>query len=146
MSGPPGTGHANLSHQQVTTTTGNPMKLFNLGVALIFTTFMATDGALAQTGSECVFTIHNDTEQNTLMGFYTSDDDGETWSSNWLSDRLEPGQTASAEFSADTCACDQSFQAGWLDVNGGEALDDEHTIDICEASNVYLGDNEVSFD
>lgn len=125
---------------------GNLMKLLKLSAALIFASLVSATGALAQTGSECVFTIHNDTDENTLTGFYTSDDDGATWSSNWLSERIKPGQTAKAEFAADTCSCAQSFQAGWLDVNGGEALDEEHTIDICEASNVYLGDNEVTFD
>ena len=63
-----------------------------------------------------------------------------------LARNMKPGQSAVAEFTADTWACHQVFQAGWLDVNGGETLDEEHTIDICEASNVYLGDNEVSFD
>ncbi len=137
---------ANLPPGRMTTTMGNLMKLLNLSAALIFASFVSATGAFAQTGSECVFTIHNDTEENTLTGFYTSDDDGATWSTNWLGEKIKPGQTATAEFSADTCSCDQSFKAGWLDVNGGEALDEEHTIDICEASNVYLGDNEVLFD
>jgi hypothetical protein len=130
----------------MTTTTGIKMKLLNASAALIFASLMSATGALAQTGSECVFTIHNDTAENTLTGFYTSDDDGATWSANWLARNMKPGQSAVAEFTADTCSCDQVFQAGWLNVNGGETLDEEHTIDICEASNVYLGDDEISFD
>lgn len=107
---------------------------------------ISTAGAFAQTGSECVFTIHNDTNNNTLIGFYTSPDDGANWSENWLNQDMEPGQTATAEFTADTCACNQVFQAGWLGEGDEEVMDDPHTIDICEASNVYLGDDSISFD
>tara|TARA_R110002020_G_scaffold28146_1_gene89937 strand:+ start:4951 stop:5322 length:372 start_codon:yes stop_codon:yes gene_type:complete len=123
------------------------MTLTRLAVALALSAFFAVPSALAQSGAECVFTIHNDTKVNTLIGFYTSEDDGETWSDNWLGGKMAPGQTARAEFTADTCACDQVFQAGWLaEDDVSEVLDDPHTIDICEASNVYLGDDEVSFD
>ncbi|WP_245271046.1 hypothetical protein [Hoeflea phototrophica] len=119
------------------------MKKAILAAAFVLTT---TAGAFAQTGSQCVFTIHNDTSSNTAIGFYTSPDDGANWSANWLSQDLEPGQAAIAEFTADTCYCDQVFQASWLGEGGGEVFDDPHTIDICEASNVYLGDDEISFD
>ncbi|OCW58892.1 hypothetical protein AWJ14_21205 [Hoeflea olei] len=121
--------------------------LASLAVTLAFAAFLPLPAANAQSGAECVFTIHNDTDRNTLTGFYTSEDDGDSWSDNWLDDRLEPGQSARAEFSADTCACDQVFQAGWLSADKrSEILDDPHTIDICTASNVYLGDDEITFD
>ena len=122
------------------------MKLIKLSLALLFAAFISATGAFAQSGAECVFTIHNDTANNTLIGFYTSPDDGANWSSNWLGQNMDPGQTATAEFTADTCACDQVFQASWLGEGGTEVFDDPHTIDICEASNVYLGDDSVSFD
>lgn len=123
------------------------MKLLTLSAALLFTSLISAIGAAAQSGAECVFTIHNDTDENTLTGFYTSEDDGNTWSDNWLGRQMAPGQSAKAEFTADTCACDQVFQAGWLgEDNASEIMDDPHTIDICEASNVYLGDDEVTFD
>lgn len=120
--------------------------LIKLSASIALAAFIAATGAQAQTGSECVFTIHNQTEKHTLIGFYTSPDDGANWSDNWLNEDMAPGQTAMAEFTADTCACDQVFQAGWLSADGDEVLDEPHTIDICQASNVYLGDNEVSFD
>jgi len=122
------------------------MKFIKLSAALLFAAFISTTGALAQSGAECVFTIHNDTADNTLMGFYTSPDDGENWSTNWLGENMKPEQSATAEFTADTCVCDQEFKASWLGEGGVEVFDDPHTIDICQASNVYLGDDEVSFD
>jgi len=122
------------------------MRLVKLSFALLFAAFISATGAFAQSGAECVFTIHNSTANNTVIGFYTSPDDGANWSANWLGQDMDPGQEATAEFTADTCYCDQVFQASWLGEGGTEVFDDPHTIDICNASNVYLGDDEVSFD
>lgn len=101
--------------------------------------------ALAQgTGAEGYFNVVNDTSDNTVVGFYTNDGSG--WSENWLSVAIEPGQHTRAQFHANTGPCDQTLQIGWLGTDGGEVLDDPIDINICEASNVYLGDNEVTFD
>ncbi|MFT6912852.1 MAG: hypothetical protein ACJAQW_001457 [Paracoccaceae bacterium] len=106
---------------------------------------LAPVGGFAQTtGSSGEFTIYNDTSIHTLTGFYTNDGDG--WSANWISVSLAPGEAAVAGFYADTGACDQDFMAGWLSESGDEVLDEPHYIDICEASNVYLMDNNVEFD
>ena len=112
--------------------------------AALFTVF-AAGAALAQgTGSEGYFQIYNNTTNNIVVGFYTNDGSG--WSTNWLNDIVEPGQGATAEFTADTGACDQHFQVGWLAEDDSEVLDDPISIDICEASNVYLDDNEIYYD
>ena len=102
--------------------------------------------ALAQgTGSEGYFTIYNDTGGNVVVSFYTNGGSG--WSDNWLTtDALMPGENAAAEFYADTGACDQVFQVGWLGGDGSEVLDEPISIDICSASNVYLDDNQIYYD
>ena len=95
-------------------------------------------------GSEGEFVIHNDTTRNVVVGFYTNDGSG--WSANWLEEAMMPGEAFHAAFVADEGYCDQTFQVGWLGKDDSEVLDDPINIDICEASNVYLADNEIFFD
>ena len=108
------------------------MTLIKTSAAILFTSAITATGAFAGTGADGVFTIHNDAETNVVSGFYTSEDEGETWSTNWLSIQVRP--------------CEQVLQVGWVGDGGGEVLDEPISIDICEASNVYLEDNDVSFD
>jgi len=98
----------------------------------------------AGTGSQGYFQIYNNTEGNVAVGFYTNDGSG--WSENWLAEDLMPGESARAEFHADSGNCDQVFQIGWLGESGDEVMDEPISIDICEASNVYLDDNEIYYD
>ncbi|MBP0483600.1 hypothetical protein [Sagittula salina] len=102
--------------------------------------------ALAQTGAAGEFTVVNDTDDNLITGFYTSED-GETFSDNWLAAPLGPGEAAGATFHADSGACTQYFVVGWAADDGiSEVEDDVTEIDICDASVVYLGDNEISYE
>tara|TARA_R110002020_G_scaffold15140_55_gene53479 strand:+ start:2366 stop:2734 length:369 start_codon:yes stop_codon:yes gene_type:complete len=101
--------------------------------------------AFAQgTGSQGYFEIHNNTDANIVVGFYTNDGTG--WSQNWLDDALDPGDAAVAEFAADTGNCDQLLRVGWAGADGGEVVDEPIAIDICAASNIYVDDNEIFFD
>jgi hypothetical protein len=115
-------------------------------IALFAATFFALSplASHAQSGAGGEFTVHNITEGNVVVGFYTNDGSG--WSNNWLSEQMLPNQTATAAFFAETGACDQVFQVGWLGDNGTEVLDEPISINICEATNVYLADNEIYFD
>ena len=107
---------------------------------------LAAAGAHAQgTGSEGYFQIYNDTTNNIVVSFYTNDGSG--WSDNWLEGvEISPGESAQAQFAADTGACDQVFAVGWLGSDGSEIVDDPISIDICAASNVYLNDNEIYYE
>ncbi len=118
----------------------------DVSAALVLALAMAwATVAFAQgTGSSGFFEIHNDTGSNIVVGFYTNDGSG--WSANWIDEALDPGESAVAEFTADTGNCDQLLRVGWAGDDGREVLDDPISIDICAASNVYLGDNEIAFD
>jgi len=116
----------------------------SLAVAGFVTASLFGAVAFAQSGSGGTFSIYNNTAGNVVVGFYTNDGNG--WSSNWLSENMMPEQSASAEFFAETGSCDQLFQVGWLGGDGSEVMDEPISINICEATNVYLGDNEISFD
>lgn len=112
-----------------------------LAVAAVF----SVGSAAAQgTGKNGVFTVHNDTPGNTVVGFYTND--GAGWSTNWLSEKLEPGDTTKMEFTKGGGACKQTLRVGWLSKSGGEVKDKPIGIDICQTTNVYLHDNEITFD
>ena len=115
-------------------------------LAALAAAHLCASTALAQgTGSEGYFTIYNDTTDNIVVGFYTNDGSG--WSDNWLAtDALMPGDSALAEFQDESGPCEQVFAVGWLGANGSEIVDDPIAIDICDASNVYLGDNEITYD
>lgn len=120
------------------------MKFYKSTATLLFAASVAATGALAQSGSEGIFTIHNSTESNVVVGFYT--DDGTGWSANWLSEHLSPGTQAEAEFTSDSANCDQTLRIGWLGENNEEVMDEPISIDICEATHVYLEDNEIYFE
>ncbi len=120
------------------------MKHSLLSVLFIIGTMVFTLTASAQSGSQGVFNVYNNTTNNIVIGFYTNDGSG--WSDNWLDDDLEPGEGAQAEFFADSGLCEQLFQVGWLGEDDSEIMDEPISIDICEASNVYLDDNEIYFD
>ena len=121
------------------------MRILKLTFGVAVGLAMFCTAALAQgTGSEGYFQIYNNTGNNVVVGFYTNDGSG--WSANWLGDAIQPAESATAEFNAETGSCDQVFQVGWLGADGGEVLDEEIGIDICAASNVYLDDNEIYYD
>ena len=119
-----------------------------LGVSqmLVVAGMMAAAPAFAAdgTGKNGVFTIHNETAGNTVVGFYTNDGGG--WSTNWMSSLLKPGDSTDMKFSKPGGKCRQTLRVGWLGKGGGEVKDDPIGIDICKATNVYLHDNEITFD
>lgn len=114
--------------------------------AVLISTLIASPAALAQgTGAEGFFEIHNDTDGNVVVGFYTNDGSG--WSTNWLSDALNPGERSVARFDAPSGNCEQTLRVGWRGEDPAqEVLDDPINIDICDASNVYMGDNKITYD
>ena len=115
------------------------------GAAFLAGAFGISAAALAEgTGKNGQFTIKNETANNTVVGFYTNDGSG--WSKNWLSSNLKPGDERGMKFTKPGGKCKQTLRVGWLGKSGGEVKDDPINIDICDASNVYLRDNKVTYD
>jgi hypothetical protein len=112
--------------------------------AALFLVLGVSSSTLAQTGQYGYFNVFNNTSNNVVISLYTSD--GGAWSSNWLSGALYPGEYAQAGFIADSGLCLQYITVGWLGDGNTEVLDDPISIDICQASNVYLDDNQIYFD
>ena len=123
-----------------------PLNLNRILATAALSTLTLASGAVAQSGAEGAFTVHNATEGNIIVGFYVSTD-LETFSENWLSEPMMPGASGSAAFFADSGDCINYFLVGWLGSDQEtEVLDEPIEIDICEASAVYLGDNEIFFE
>ena len=126
------------------------MKMRQFGGALCLATVLTVASGLVGaakaegTGKNGVFTIHNETPSNTVVGFYTNDGSG--WSKNWMSSRLGPGDSSEMQFSRPGGKCKQTLRVGWLGKGGGEVRDNPINIDICDASNVYLHDNKITYD
>lgn len=120
------------------------MRLPYKSLAALLLVLGVSSSTLAQTGQYGYFYVHNNTTNNIVISLYTSD--GGAWSSNWLSEAMYPGQIAQAGFLADSGLCQQYITVGWLGEGNTEVLDDPISIDICQASNVYLDDNEIYFD
>jgi hypothetical protein len=118
--------------------------MLRISTATLMSALVSTAAFAQGSGAAGVFTIHNDTSNNTVVGFYTNDGSG--WSNNWLPAQMAPGQSGDAAFNAQTGACEQTFRVGWLGEDGSEVMDDPISINICEATNVYLGDNDITFD
>lgn len=121
--------------------------MFARSFAAIALAAALSTSALAQSGAGGEFTVHNITEGNIVNNFYTSED-AENWSESWMDAEtvLRPGESMTATFFADTGPCQQYFVVAWMGANGTEVQDDVTSIDICAATNVYLGDNEIFFD
>lgn len=117
----------------------------NRAAATLAFALLASPAWSQGTGSEGFFEIHNETTANVVVGFYTNDGTG--WSDNWLSEDINPGEAVQAEFLSPSGDCQQYIRVGWLaDDDESEILDDPITIDICDASRLFVGDNDVTYD
>ena len=109
-------------------------------------TFIATSPALAQgTGAKGYFNIYNVTVGHEIVGFYTNE--GHGWTTNWLTaETLTVGEGAVAQFQPGAVTCQQTFTVGWRSTAGREIRGHPVAINICDATNVYLGIDKLSFD
>ena len=76
------------------------MRIISAATLIIVALLLNVNVFAGASGEEGKFVIHNLSENNIVVGFYTNDGDG--WSTNWFSEQLDPDQSASAQFADNT--------------------------------------------
>src|ERR1700744_128731 len=71
---------------------------------------------------------------------FRTQDNGE-WSSNWIKDRIEPGDKFNMDFGTDKGDCTIRTQIRFLD---GTYFDAD--VDYCKASTLYMYDNKLTWE
>lgn len=85
------------------------------------------------------FTIENKSNK-TVNEFRTQDDDGK-WTANWLSQRIEPGDTFVMDFNTEEGDCEVRTEIRFID-----GVYFEGDVDYCKVGNIYLYDDHLSWD
>jgi hypothetical protein len=99
-------------------------------------------GALAFGGSANAaswkFKVYN--KSNTAAVEFRTQEDGE-WSSNWISDRIEPGDYFDMDFGTDKGDCSVRTQIRFTDGTYFDA-----SVNYCNISNLYIYENRLRGD
>ena len=107
-----------------------------------FSFAVAVMGALALGGSahaaQWKFKVYNKSE--TAAVEFRTQEDGE-WSSNWISDRIEPGDHFDMDFGTDKGDCTVRTQIRFTDGTYFDA-----NVDYCKISNLYIYENRLRGD
>jgi hypothetical protein len=107
---------------------------FLLGVAVIAA--FACAGS-AEAGS-WKFKVYN--KSNTAAVEFRTQEDGE-WSSNWITERIEPGDSFDMDFGTDQGDCTVRTQIRFTDGSYFDA-----NVDYCKISNLYIYENRLRGD
>jgi hypothetical protein len=102
----------------------------------------AAVGALALAGAANAaswkFKVYN--KSNTAAIEFRTQEDGE-WSSNWITERIEPGDYFDMDFGTDKGDCTVRTQIRFTD---GSYFDTN--VDYCKISNLYIYENRLRGD
>jgi hypothetical protein len=98
----------------------------------------ASIAALAIAGAHWKFNVIN--KSNTPAVEFRTQEDGE-WSSNWISDRIQPGDTFNMDFGTSKGDCTVRTQIQFAD--GGKF---DAQVDYCKVNNLYIHDDKITWD
>jgi hypothetical protein len=102
----------------------------------------AVIGALALSGSANAaswkFKVYNKSETAAIE--FRTQEDGE-WSSNWISERIEPGDHFDMDFGTDKGDCTVRTQIRFTDGTHFDA-----NVNYCKISNLYIYENKLQGD
>lgn len=112
--------------------------LFGLAALAFAPTMAGAEGS----GAWGHFTLHNQSSSYTIDGFYTNEGDG--WSSNWMSVQLAAGDSVDMEFNNKSGPCTAQFKVSW--VGTGNSVVEDWQADFCKITNLYMLDTGATFD
>jgi hypothetical protein len=95
-------------------------------------------GSLAVAGDHWKFKVVNQSKTAALE-FRTQEND--EWSSNWISDRIEPGDTFNMDFGTSKGDCTVRTQIHFADGSKFDA-----PVDYCKVNHLYIHDDTISWD
>ena len=107
-------------------------------------TVMAAGGAIAlatapaHAGNHWKFAVVNKSETAAIE--FRTQEDGE-WSSNWIKDRIEPGDTFNMDFGTDKGDCTVRTEIRFTD---GSYFDAD--VDYCKVSTLYIHETKLTSD
>ncbi len=107
-------------------------------ILAVITTIGITGSAAA---NDYNFYLHNRANGWTINGFYTFQNG--RWSSNWLKNRISPGNSKPMLWNSDEGNCRVPFRVSWVDWGS-----QDFTIDWCKdnPTNIYMKDKGFSWD
>ena len=111
--------------------------LIRLTAALAISSFAVFSPAAA-TGSHWQFEVVNKSE--TPATEFRTKEDGE-WSENWISARIEPGDTFDMDFNHSDGDCVVRTQIHFVD---GSYFDTD--VDYCKVSTLYMFENKLTWE
>jgi hypothetical protein len=105
------------------------------GAALIA---FAMVGSLALAGDHWKFNIVN--QSSTAAIEFRTQENGD-WSANWISDRIQPGDTFNMDFGSNKGDCEVRTQIHFADGSKFDA-----PVDYCKVNNLYIHDDNITWD
>lgn len=107
-----------------------------LAAALLMTSAVFTGTPLrAEDGKHWYFDVQN--ESNGTVNEFRTQENGE-WSENWLSERLEPGDTIKLDFETNEGSCEVRTQIHLIDGTYFDA-----PVDYCKAATLVIQNNTL---
>jgi hypothetical protein len=94
--------------------------------------------SLAIAGDHWKFNVIN--KSNTAAVEFRTQENGE-WSSNWISDRIQPGDTFNMDFGASKGDCTVRTEIHFADGSKFDA-----PVDYCKVNNLYIHDDNITWD
>jgi hypothetical protein len=98
----------------------------------------ASFASTSASASEWKFKVYN--KSQTAAVEFRTQEDGE-WSSNWISDRIEPGDKFDMDFGHADGSCSVRTQIRFTDGTYFDAA-----VDYCKVSNLYIFEQKLQWD